>query len=340
MSANQFGERFRWMTFGESHGPAIGVVIDGCPAGVTIDLNFVQAELNKRRPGQVGKVVSPRSETDQVEVLSGILEGKTLGTPIAMMIRNQDARSADYESVKAKPRAGHADDMWNLKFGHSDHRGGGRASGRETATRVMAGAVAQQVIQKLYPDLQFRTFASAIGRFELTDTEKENFIQSRQSYDEYSTRFPSGRNAEVESYLKDLQAKHDSVGGAVQISMKNVPLGLGQPVFHKLKSDLAAAFMSIGATAGVDLGGGDLSMTGQQFHSQSHSKNYGGVRGGISTGETITLTIFFKPTSSILDVARQGRHDPCIVIRAIPVVQAMAACVILDHLLWMRTDRI
>ncbi|MFN7454592.1 MAG: chorismate synthase [Pseudobdellovibrionaceae bacterium] len=340
MSANIFGERFRWMTFGESHGPAIGVVIDGCPSGVLIDLSLLQAELNRRRPGQAGKVVSPRQETDQVEILSGLFGGRTLGTPIAMMIRNQDARSGDYDAVRNSPRSGHADDMWNLKFGHFDHRGGGRASGRETATRVMAGAIAQQVISQLHPQLQFRVFASQIGKYQLTTAEKESFINSHQSYDDFSVRFPSDRNAEVEQYLKELQANHDSVGGAVQISIKNPPLGLGQPVFHKLKSDLAAAFMSIGATAGIDLGEADLSLTGQQFHASSQSKNYGGVRGGISTGETVTLTVFFKPTSSILDVAKQGRHDPCIVIRAIPVVQAMAACVILDHLLWMRTDRI
>lgn len=322
MSANSFGERFRIISFGESHGIALGVVIDGCPAGVKFDQVLLQTNLDRRRPGQSASV-SGRQESDQVEILSGVFENKTLGTPIAMIVRNNDAKSSDYDQIKMQARAGHADDQWKNKFGHSDHRGGGRSSGRETVSRVMAGSVAQMMNSQILPQIKVEAFCSEVG----------------------SLRFSSlvdyqNRKSEIDSYLFKLKEAGDSVGGSISLQINDVPQGLGQPVFHKFKSDMAAALLSIGATYSVDLGEASASadQTGQSFH--QNTENYGGVRGGITTGEKIQMSVRFKPTSSILDVAKKGRHDPCIVIRAIPVVEAMAHLVIADHLLWMRTDRV
>lgn len=322
MSANLFGERFRIVTFGESHGAALGVVIDGCPAGVKFDQTLLQTNLDRRRPGQSASV-SGRQEADHVEILSGIFDNKTLGTPIAMIVRNSDARSSDYDQIKNQARAGHADDQWKNKFGHSDHRGGGRSSGRETVSRVMAGSVAQMMNSQILPQIKVEAFCSEVGALKFSSlTEYQN------------------RKAEVDSYLLKLKEAGDSVGGAISLQIHGVSQGLGQPVFHKFKSDMAAALLSIGATYSVDLGEAFSSadQTGQSFH--QNTENYGGVRGGITTGERIQLSVRFKPTSSILDVAKKGRHDPCIVLRAVPVVEAMAHLVIADHLLWIRTDRV
>lgn len=321
MSANSFGERFRITSFGESHGVGLGVVIDGCPAGVKFDHALLQKNLDRRRPGQSASV-SGRQESDQVEVLSGVFENKTLGTPIAMIVRNSDAKSSDYDQIKSQARAGHADDQWKNKFGHSDHRGGGRSSGRETVSRVMAGSVAQMMNSQILPQIKVEAFCSEVGTLQLS------------SLADYQNR-----KDEVDSYLLKLKEAGDSVGGAITVAMDQVPQGLGQPVFHKFKSDMAAALFSIGATYAVDLGEASSSsqQTGQSFH--QNTENYGGVRGGITTGEKIQMSVRFKPTSSILDVAKKGRHDPCIVIRAVPVVEAMVHLVIADHLLWMRTDR-
>lgn len=346
MSANSFGENFRILSFGESHGNALGVVIDGCPAGVIFDDIFLRSELERRRPGLWAATaqapVSERQEADQAEILSGVFEGKTLGTPIAIMVRNHDARPADYEALKNNPRAGHADDVWQQKFQHRDHRGGGRSSGRETVARVMGGAVAQMALRQIAPELRVRAFAFSIGPFQLTTEERETFLSSTQSADEFQARFPSARAVAVQKGLQDIRAAHDSWGGIVEIVIQNVPAGWGQPVFHKLKSDLAAAMMSVGASSAFELGAGlhDRNITGQAFHREAASDVYGGIRGGISTGGVISFKVHFKPTSSILDVAKQGRHDPCIVIRALPVLEAMTALVLVDHALWARRDRI
>jgi chorismate synthase len=343
MSANSFGNRFLVHTFGESHGGALGVVIDGCPAGISFDEALLIKQLERRRPGQHSgsgsQVVSGRKESDTPEILSGVFENKTLGTPIAMMVRNQDAKSADYAEIKNSPRAGHADDMWKNKFGHSDHRGGGRSSGRETVSRVMAGSVAQMLFKSLSPATKVIGYASQIGPIILTDEEKKQVVN--KDVDSFEARFPSPRHTEVAELLKKAQADGDSYGGIAEILIQSPPKFLGQPVFHKLKGDLAQAFLSVGATQGFELGAGfDMADTkGTEFHGHDSSV-YGGIRGGMSTGESILLRISFKPTSSILDVAKKGRHDPCIVTRAIPVLESMAWLVLADHLLWAKTDHV
>lgn len=317
MPANQFGNFFQLSSFGESHGAAMGVVIDGCPSGVPFDLELLQTELDRRRPG-TSSAVSARSELDQVEVLSGVFEGQTLGTPIAMLVRNQDARSQDYKEIAKEPRIGHADDTWSSKYGHRDHRGGGRSSGRETVSRVMAGAVAQMFLRQIYPELQVKGEAKRIGPFE------------------------SGITNEVMAFLEKAKIEGKSYGGTVGLTVKGMPKNLGQPVFHKLKSDLASAILSIGATTGFELGAGFSAVEeeGSEFHSRNDSEVYGGIRGGISTGEDLHFSVAFKPTSSVKDVAKKGRHDPCIVPRAIPVVEAMTWLVLADHELWRRLDQL
>lgn len=346
MSANTFGNRLQIISFGESHGVGLGAVIEGCPAGVSFDMDLLLNELRRRRPGQ-NSVVSPRNEEDIPEVLSGVFEGKTLGTPIAIIVRNKDAKSDDYKDIAFQPRPGHADDLWRLKYGHSDHRGGGRSSGRETIARVMGGAVSRMILNELTPQLHISAFATRIGPISLDDTEiksSENLLtQGKLSVDDFSTRLPnSAKNNKAEELLLNAKTQGRSYGGEVQILIANSPAGLGQPVFHKLKADLASAFMGVGATSGVELGDGRdaTEAEGSQFHRQSDQRHYGGIRGGISTGEPILFRVFFKPTSTVLDTAKKGRHDPCIVIRAIPVLESMAWMVMADHILWALQDKI
>lgn len=343
MSANSWGHLFRIHSFGESHGPALGAVIDGCPAGLQFDLDFLKSEMERRRPGSADGLTSARSEPDLPEILSGVYEGKTLGTPITILVRNQDARSEDYKKIASAPRAGHADDVWKEKFGHQDPRGGGRSSGRETVSRVIGGAIAKMLLRELAPGLQIRGFVSSLGPYELSRQERSDFVESSETADSFKARFPSvSRHESVASELIALKEKGDSWGGVIEISIKNPPKSLGQPVFHKLKSDLAAALVSVGATSAVEIGEGlhNTKLSGAQFHSEAKSEVYGGIRGGISTGETIAVRVHIKPTSSILDVAKQGRHDPAILIRAVPVLEAMVALVLVDHVLWRRLDRI
>lgn len=338
MSANTFGEIFKVTTFGESHGPALGVVIDSCPAGIPFDLTLLSHNLQRRRPGTHASV-SQRNEKDEVEILSGVYQGLTLGTPIAMMVRNTDARSQDYQDIETTPRIGHADDVWKNKFSHVDPRGGGRASGRETVSRVMAGSVAQMLMRKCAPETEIWGWAQKIGPFEMSADEKSHL--SLEKIDQSPLRFPSPRSSEVEKFLAEAMTQGESYGGTAELLIKAPPMNLGQPVFHKLKADLAAAFLSVGATSGFEMGSGlsGVEQKGSDFHSHSRSPRYGGIRGGISTGEDISLRIFFKPTSSIKDVAKKGRHDPCIVPRAIPVLESMAWMVLADHLLWARKDQ-
>jgi chorismate synthase len=355
MSANSFGHRFVITSFGESHGKALGAVIDGCPAGVPFDEAALRRDLTRRRPGAAERsgqvLVTARDEADAPEILSGVYEGRTLGTPIAILVRNHDAHSADYKEIIAdplnSPRRGHADDLWRRKFGHSDPRGGGRASGRETVSRVMGGAVAKMFLQQQYPTLLVTGFARDIGPYSLSKAELDALDKTSteaRDVDRFTARFPSeARAAALTELLASAKREGRSYGGVAELWLDGVPVGLGQPVFHKLKSDLAAAMMSVGATSAVELGEGSdaASAEGSSFHAaNSDASVYGGVRGGISTGERIVLRVAFKPTSSVLHVAKAGRHDPCIVPRAIPVLEAMACLVLADHALWARGDRV
>jgi chorismate synthase len=342
MAGSSFGKVFRITTFGESHGPAMGVVIDGCPAGVTWDGELLEAELARRRPGRTA-IDSARAEMDEPHVLSGVFEGRTLGTPIAVIVHNKDARSADYEDIKAAPRQGHADDVWVVKFGHADHRGGGRSSGRETLSRVIGGAVAQMVIGAISPGTVVLGFARQIGPIALDDDELagvERFLGT-DDLDELTARFPHDDKAQdIERLLTEAKDTGTSYGGVAEVWVEAPPAGLGQPVFDKLKADLAKAALSIGATTAFELGAGfgATAAEGSEFHRRTDQGGYGGVRGGISTGERIVFRVHFKPTSSVLDTARKGRHDPCIVPRAIPVLEAMTRLVLADHILAARAD--
>ncbi|RYZ75608.1 MAG: chorismate synthase, partial [Proteobacteria bacterium] len=248
--ANSFGSRLVLTTFGESHGAALGGVLDGVPAGIKWDQELLERELSRRRPGQ-SKVVSGRAEGDSPEVLSGVFEGRTLGTPIAIIVRNEDARSEDYKQIAKKPRTGHADDVWKEKFGHSDPRGGGRSSGRETVSRVMGGAVAKMYLKTVQPKIRVLGFARAIGEFELSEADLASLEKSKTAYpaDSFVARYPSKKGQrDVEVLLTDAKANGKSYGGIAEIWVDGLPKGLGQPVFHKIKADLAAAAMSLGAT--------------------------------------------------------------------------------------------
>lgn len=327
MGANRFGNRFSITSFGESHGPAMGVVVDGCPAGIRFDEALLASELKRRRPGRHGSeasLVSDREEEDHPEILSGVFDGKTLGTPIAVVIRNRDMRPEDYISKKNFPRPGHADDVWLSKFGHADLRGGGRSSGRETVSRVIGGAIARMLLKKLSPKTRVAAFTRQIGPIQLTGDNPA-----------------PEKSKKVQRLLLDAKASGKSYGGVAEIWVKNPPADLGQPVFHKLKSELTAALMGVGAAISVELGAGSeaAAAEGTEFHRRRDSARYGGIRGGISTGEPIVLRVGFKPPASVLDVAKTGRHDPCIVPRAVPVLEAMTNLVLADHLLWARTDR-
>lgn len=339
MSGNSFGQHFVITTFGESHGPALGVVIDGMPAQVIYQETLLHTQLARRRPG-TSAWVSPRQEADHPEVLSGIYQGKTLGTPIGVIVRNQDAQSQAYDRLG--PRVGHADDVWLAKYGHSDLRGGGRTSGRETLARVIGGAFAQMYVQQQAATTKVLSFAQQIGPFILDPQEYQSACQvsSQQDLDQFPARFPSPQHAEaVEKLLVDAKAQGKSYGGRGAVVINSPPANLGRPVFHKLKADLAAAYFSIGATMGIELGAGQLvaGQEGSEFHRQQNS-DYGGIRGGISTGERITWSVAFKPTATVLSAATQGRHDPCIVPRALVVLEAMSWLVLADHLLASRLD--
>jgi chorismate synthase len=338
MASNSFGNLFRITTFGESHGPAMGVVIDGCPAGVAFDEDLLKRNLSRRRPGS-SPWVSARNEEDSFEVLSGIYEGKSLGTPIAINVRNKDQRSEDYKSIqKGAYRPGHADDLWASKYNQVDLRGGGRASGRETLCRVIAGSIAEMFVNQQFPEIKVRAFASQIFKYKLDATERESFLQSSRSAHDFIAAFPNTEKAKtIGNLLVQAKSEGKSYGGLVDLFIQKAPKALGQPVFNKLKSDLARALMSIGAVSSLQLGiESDFSLEGTEFHKDS--KAYGGIRGGLSTGEDIAFQLGFKPTSSVLDVAKKGRHDPCIIPRAIAVVEAMSYLVLADHLLWARLD--
>ena len=340
MSANNFGQFFKVISFGESHGAALGVVIEGCPAGVKFNHELLNLNLQRRRPGQ-SSITTSRNEADLPEILSGVFENRTLGTPISIIVRNQDQKSEDYEKIKFEPRIGHADDVWGAKFGHVDYRGGGRSSGRETLARVIAGSVAQMLCLEIAPELRIKAYAAGIANFSLTDLERTE-IWNVDTW-KLDSRFPSiEKDAAICKLLEKARSEGESYGGQVAVQIKNVPVGLGQPVFHKFKADLASAVMGIGAATSFEFGSGVAStqQRGTDFHRSFKSESYGGIRGGLTTGELITFTVGFKPTSSINDTAKKGRHDPCIVPRAVPVVEAMTWLLLADHLLWSRLDRV
>lgn len=339
MSANSFGSRIKMHTFGESHGRALGTLIDGFPAGVSIDINEIQSYLDRRKPGTSG-LVSARKEADKIEIVSGLFEGKTLGTPICGLVYNQNARSEDYEPIKDQPRHGHAEKVWKEKFSHIDHRGGGRSSGRETLSRVIAGALCEQALKTVAPKLEIVAWTSKIG--EWVGDENIALSASRTVIDTWAARFPYKDPSFILEKLEAAKINGESYGGVAEVVIKNPMVSLGQPVFHKLKSDIAAAVMSLGATLGVDFAEGfeSVERPGTEFHSTAKVNQYGGIQGGISTGQTIRFRVYFKPTSSILDVAKKGRHDPCIVPRAVPVLEAMMAFVLFDHYLWSKTDKL
>lgn len=356
MSGNVFGNCFRIATWGESHGPAIGVVIDGCPAGLPLSAKDIQRELDRRKPGQ-SAVTSARKEADAAEILSGVFEGKTTGTPISLLVRNSDAKSGDYDKLKTLYRPSHADYAYDAKYGFRDHRGGGRASARETVGRVAAGAIAKKILAKQKMEIvayvsQIHHLCAAIDPAKVSAASVEKNI----------VRCPDPVIAKkMIAHIGEIQKKGDSVGGVITCVIRNAPAGLGSPVFDKLEARLAHGMLSLPAVKGFEIGSGfgSVLMTGSTHNDPMTMKNgkvitktnhAGGIAGGISNGMDIVFRVAFKPTATIfqkqetvgkngknttLQIA--GRHDPCVVPRAVPIVEAMAALVLADEMLIQKT---
>lgn len=323
MSGNSFGQLFRVTTFGESHGEALGVVIDGMPAGICVDLEALKKELKRRAPGQHA-VHTSRKEEDLPEILSGVFQNKTLGTPITVIVRNTNQRSQDYDQLKDQYRPGHADKTTMMKYGFRDHRGGGRASGRETLARVIGGHFAGLII----PQVSFYAFIEEVAHFKLKK------LPTDHSIDRGEINIPDKTMSdEVIQFLSECKVKGESAGGVVTLSIRGCPAGLGEPVFDKIKADFAKAMLSIPACIGFSVGHGFelANMPGSLI--SSDSKNFGGMEGGITNGEEIILKMAFKAPSTIGEKAKAGRHDPCILPRVVPVVEAMAKMVTADHFL-------
>ena len=352
MSFNTFGQMFRVTTWGESHGPAIGAVVDGCPPGVALSEADIQPWLDRRKPGQ-NKFTTQRQEADAVRILSGVFEGVTTGTPIALQIENTDQRSKDYGTIAQAFRPGHADLTYHQKYGVRDYRGGGRSSARETASRVAAGGVARAVLAALVPGLRISGYMVQMG---VHGIDRSRFDAGVIDANPFWCPDPVAAVA-WEGYLDQLRRAQDSVGAVIEVVATGVPAGLGAPLYGKLDSDLAAAMMSINAVKGVEIGEGmaAAALTGVQNADEMRmgpggvafrSNHAGGILGGISSGQPVVCRFAVKPTSSILtpratvneageeiDLITRGRHDPCVGIRAVPVGEAMMACVLLDHLL-------
>jgi len=353
MSFNTFGKLFRFTTWGESHGPAIGCIVDGCPPNINLKEQDIQVELNKRKPGQ-SKFTTQRKEDDKVQILSGIFEGKTTGTPISLIIYNQDMRSKDYGNIKDKFRPGHADFTYFKKYGIRDYRGGGRSSARETASRVAAGAIAKKILEnKLGKKFQVIGAVTQLGILGC-DTAKWNDRTIKKN----PFFCPDKSMLKLwEKYLLDVRKSGSSCGAIIEVRARGIPVGLGAPIYSKLDMDIASAMMSINAVKGVNIGSGmnsaqlsgeensdEISQKGKNLKFESN--NAGGILGGISTGQEIVVSFAVKPTSSILTTRKtinkfgknttisvKGRHDPCVGIRAVPVGEAMMNCVLLDHYL-------
>jgi len=353
MSFNTFGKQFRFTTWGESHGPAIGCIVDGCPPKIKLKEQDIQIELNKRKPGQ-SKFTTQRKEDDKVQILSGVFEGKTTGTPISLIIYNQDMRSKDYGNIKDKFRPGHADFTYFKKYGIRDYRGGGRSSARETASRVAAGAIAKKVLEnKLGKKFKVVGAVTQLGILGCNTTKWNDRIINKNSF-----FCPDKSMVKLwEKYLLDVRKSGSSCGAVIEVRARGIPVGLGAPIYSKLDMDIASAMMSINAVKGVNIGSGMSSaqLSGEQNSDEIsqkgkrlkfNSNNAGGILGGISTGQEIVVSFAVKPTSSILTTRKtinkfgknttisvKGRHDPCVGIRAVPVGEAMMNCVLLDHYL-------
>ncbi len=329
MSSNSFGNLLTLTSFGESHGVAVGAVIDGCPAGISLSEEDFMKELKRRRPGQ-SAITTPRNEEDGPEILSGVFEGKTTGMPIAVIVRNTNHDSSAYEKLRTEFRTGHADQVFAEKYGHRDHRGGGRQSGRETIARVIGGVVARKILP---PSTNIFGHTLQIG-----DIHAQRFDFSQIEKNAMRCADPEIAEKMIEHILA-LKAQGDSVGGQIEIRVENPPKNLGDPVFEKLKARLSYAIMSVGAVTGFSYGRGfgTAFMRGSEY--VSDHKNFGGILGGISTGEDIVLQASIKPASSIGQVAKEGRHDPCIVPRVIPVLEAMVALVLADAWLHQQAYR-
>ena len=353
MAGNSFGEIFRITTFGESHGSAIGVVIDGCPAGLEIDMDFLQKELDRRKPGQ-SAITTQRKESDLFKILSGVYEGKTIGSPIAIIIPNEDAKPEDYDQLKTAFRPSHADYTYQEKYGVRDHRGGGRSSARETAARVVSGAIAKLLLRK--HNISIQAYVSAIGELSVSKSYQELDLSNTETN---IVRCPDTKTAEqMIALIQDTRVKGDTLGGTISCVVQGCPVGLGEPVFDKLHADLGKAMLSINAVKGFEYGSGlaGTKLKGSEHNDAfSHDKDgkvitttnhSGGVQGGISNGMDIYFNVAFKPVATIIQdqasvdnagnditLHGKGRHDPCVVPRAVPIVEAMAALVLADHLL-------
>lgn len=359
MAGNSFGQLFRVSTFGESHGRAIGLVLDGCPAGLAIDEDFIQAELARRRPGQ-SAIVTQRREEDKAEILSGIFEGRSTGAPIAMVIFNADARSKDYSHIADKYRPSHADYTYQAKYGLRDYRGGGRSSARETAARVAAGAVAKLFL--LSEGIRIQAYVSQVGHLQLQKDYRELGLSLTESN---PVRCPDAAMAEqMEALIREVRKAGDTIGGVVSCVIQGCPPGLGEPAFDKLHADLGKAMLGINAAKGFEYGSGfeGVRMRGSEHNdiffseggrARTKTNFSGGIQGGISNGMDIYFRVAFKPVATIVHpqeslneagekviVEGKGRHDPCVVPRAVPIVEAMAALVLADHLLRHRATRV
>lgn len=347
--SNTIGKLFTFTSFGESHGKGIGGIIDGCPAGIDMDETFIQNELNRRKPGQ-SSIATPRKEDDKVEFLSGVFEGKTTGTPIAFVIWNQNQHSTDYDHLKEVYRPSHADFTYQQKYGIRDHRGGGRSSARETAARVVAGAVAKLVLKT--KGVEITAYTSQVGHIAMTQTVDTVDLTLTENN---IVRCPQQEVAEqMIEYIKELKKSGDSIGGIISCIIKGLPVGLGEPIFDKLQARLAAAMLSINASHGFDYGRGfeGVSLRGSQMNDSfiksgdkvsTKTNNSGGIQGGISNGEEVYFRVLFKPVATIskkqetldihtneVELEAKGRHDPCVLPRAVPIVEAMAAITLLD----------
>ena len=351
MAGNTFGNIFKLTTFGESHGPAIGGVIDGCPSGLKIDLNAIEKEMQRRKPGQ-SSIVTQRKEEDSVTFYSGIFEGKTTGTPIGFLIHNKDQKSKDYTHIKETYRPSHADYVYDKKYGNRDYRGGGRSSARETACRVVAGAIAKQILSKI----EITAFVSSVGDIKI-DSDYSNLDFSQIEKNPVRCADPKVAN-QMEDLIKKIRKEGDTIGGVVTCIIKNTPIGLGEPVFDKLHANLGKAMLSINAVKGFEYGSGfdGTKLKGSEHNDsfssdgKTKSNHSGGVQGGISNGMDIYFNVAFKPVATIMkkqqtidsennvvEMKGKGRHDPCVVPRAVPIVEAMAALVLVDSFLINKT---
>ena len=347
--SNTIGKLFTFTSFGESHGRGIGGIVDGCPAGIDVDIEFIQHELDRRRPGQ-SDISTPRKEGDKVDILSGTFEGKTTGTPIAFVIWNENQHSTDYDHLKEVYRPSHADYTYQQKYGIRDHRGGGRSSARETASRVVAGAIAKLALKQLGGEIT--AFTSQVGHIAMTQTFETADLSLIESN---VVRCPETATAEkMIEYIKQLKGEGDSIGGIISCVVKGVPIGWGEPIFDKLQARLAQSMLSINATHGFDYGRGfeGVSLKGSEMNDSfvkegdqitTKTNNSGGVQGGISNGQDIYFRVLFKPVATIskkqdtvdihskeVELEARGRHDPCVLPRAVPIVEAMAALTLLD----------